>query len=273
MDKEYRDIGTNTDELSVQLYFDETNAIKWKIIIKNTNFVDNLNNNESISNNNNNMIIKTVDKNTNLLSKLYPNIYIINAKQKYSFSYEDVKLQIDEQKIDAYEINFGTFDYIKYNRLINDNLSKTIAWSHYLKNMKKFNTINLILDSIDISYINALINILNSALASNLDKVLIIFNDINLNIKNIIWLSKNLDNYEIINSEILLTSFNNNKDFITPIENVNQVKNITSFIIKKNMYNILLKKLSLKQISWETCLFQVIEENHFNCYQLNNNLF
>ena len=39
------------------------------------------------------------------------------------------------------------------------------------------------------------------------------------------------------------------------------------------MYNILLKKLTLKQISWETCLFQVIEENHFNCYQLNNNLF
>ena len=36
MSKEFNSIGVNTDPMSVQLYFDENNAIKWKIIFKNS---------------------------------------------------------------------------------------------------------------------------------------------------------------------------------------------------------------------------------------------
>ena len=54
-----------------------------------------------------------------------------------------------------------------------------------MKNIKKNTNINLTLNDIDLSEINALINILNNAISLNNTKILIIFNDITINYK--IW--------------------------------------------------------------------------------------
>ena len=166
-------------------------------------------------------------------------------------------------------IDYNTFDYIKYNNITNNNFNKITAWKKYIKN-----PIDIILDTIDISYINTIIKILNIGISHNYEQLLIIINDIGcINIKNISWLSDNIQEFEIKNAEILITSFTNNEKYNENIEIINSISNITSFIIKKNMYINFLNKLNIKNISWQSCLFQIIDEHKFKCYQLNLNLF
>ena len=278
MSKEFNSIGVNTDPMSVQLYFDENNSIKWKIVFKNeidTEIKYEQNNNKTVDTNN---ILDGNTKNSqmqaeHLINKLYPNIYIINGKNMYQFKYNNIDLLNDDNNILQKEIDYTNFDYIKYNRLIGESLLKNVSWKHYMKNIKKNTNINLTLNDIDLSEINALINILNNAISLNNSKILIIFNDITINYKNLSWLEKNIDTYDIINSDILLLKFIDNNELDKKITSIGQINKINSFVIKNSLYNNLLKKLLEKNISWETCLLQLIEDNPFRCNQINLPIF
>jgi hypothetical protein len=270
MSKEFNTIGVNTDPMSVQLYFDENNSIKWKIVFKNEiNSEIKYEHNNKISDINN--ISETQTDNDHLINKLYPNIYIINGKNMYQFKYNNIELLNEDNNIIQKEIDYTNFDYIKYNKLIGECLSKNISWKHYMKNIKK--DINLTLNDIELSEINALINILNNAISLNYTKILIIFNDITINYKNLSWLEKNKNTYDIINSDILLLKFIDNNQTDKKITSIGQINKINSFVIKNSLYNNLLKKLLDKNISWETCLLQLIEDSPFRCNQINSFIF
>jgi hypothetical protein len=274
MSKEFNSIGVNTDPMSVQLYFDENNAIKWKIIFKNdigSEIKYEPNNSNSNSNSNNTLEPNNISE--HLINKLYPNIYIINSKNMYQFKCNNIELLNDDNNIIQKEIDYANFDYIKYNRLIGECLSKNISWKHYMKNIKKDTNIDIKLNDIDLSEINALINIINNAISLNYTKILIIFDDITINFKNLSWLDKNNNNYDIINSDILLLKFIDNNISDKKITSIGQINKINSFVIKKSLYNIFLKKLLEKTISWETCLLQIIDDNPFRCNQINLPIF
>ena len=274
MSKEFNSIGVNTDPMSVQLYFDENNAIKWKIVFKNeisSEIKYELNNSSNSSNNNQVLEIKNISE--HLINKLFPNIYIINGKNMYQFKYNNIELLNEDNHIIQKEIDYTNFDYIKYNRLIGESLVKNISWKHYMKNIKKNTNIDIKLNDIEISEINALINILNNAISLNYAQILIIFNDITINYKNLSWLEKNITNYDIINSDILLLKFIDNNQIDKKITSIGQINKINSFVIKKLLYNNLLKKLLEKNVSWETCLLQLIEDNPFRCNQINSSIF
>jgi len=271
MSKEFNSIGVNTDPMSVQLYFDENNAIKWKIVFKNdigSEIKYELNNSS-----NNNQVLEQNNISEHLINKLFPNIYIINCKNMYQFKYNNIELLNDDNNIVQKEIDYANFDYIKYNRLISECLTKNISWKHYIKNIKKDNNIDIKLNDIDLSEINALINIMNNSISLNYAKTLIIFNDITVNYKNLSWLEKNNDNYDIINSDILLLKFIDNNKTDKKITSIGQINKINSFVIKNSLYNIFLKKLLEKTISWETCLLQIIDDNPFRCNQINLAIF
>ena len=274
MSKEFNSIGVNTDPMSVQLYFDENNAIKWKIVFKNdigSEIKYELNN--SSNNNNNNQVLEQNNILEHLINKLFPNIYIINCSNMYQFKYNNIELLNDDNNIIQKEIDYTNFDYIKYNRLIGESLVKNISWKHYMKNIKKNTNIDIKLNDIEISEINALINIINNSISLNYAKTLIIFNDITVNYKNLSWLEKNNDNYDIINSDILLLKFIDNNKTDKKITLIGQINKINSFVIKNSLYNIFLKKLLEKTISWETCLLQIIDDNPFRCNQINLPIF
>ena len=279
MSKEFNTIGVNTDPMSVQLYFDENNSIKWKIVFKNefNTEIKYEQNNSKVSDINNMSEAHTEKDATNslhLINKLYPNIYIINAKNLYQFKYNNIELLNDDNYIVQKEIDYTNFDYIKYNKLIGECLVKNISWKHYMKNIKKNTNIDIKLNDIDLSEINSLINILNNAISLNYPKILIIFNDITINFKNLSWLEKKIDTYDIINSDILLLKFIDNiSELNNKISSIGQIQKINSFVIKNSSYSNLVKKLSEKNISWETCLLQLIEENYFNCNQINLPIF
>lgn len=275
MSKEFNSIGVNTDPMSVQLYFDENNAIKWKIVFKNEldTEIKYEQNNSKVLDIKNNLEGNTKE---HLINKLYSNIYIINGKNMYQFKYNNIELLNDDNNIIKKEIDYTNFDYIKYNRLIGECLTKNVSWKHYMKNIKKNTNIDIKLNDIDLSEINALINILNNAISLNYTKILIIFNDITINFKNLSWLEKKIDTYDIINSDILLLKFiDNNKisELNNKISSIGQIQQINSFVIKNSLYSNLLKKLSEKNISWETCLLQLIDENPFRCNQINLSIF
>ena len=191
----------------------------------------------------------------------------------YQFKYNNIELLNDDNNIIKKEIDYTNFDYIKYNRLISECLTKNISWKHYMKNIKKNTNIDITLNDIDLSEINALINILNNAISLNYTKILIIFNDITINFKNLSWLDKNNNNYDIINSDILLLKFIDYNTTTNKITSIGQINKINSFVIKNSLYNNLLKKLLEKNISWETCLLQLIDENPFRCNQINLSIF
>ena len=115
MSKEFNSIGVNTDPMSVQLYFDENNSIKWKIVFKNeidTEIKYEQNNNKTVDTKN------ILDGNTknyqmqveHLINKLYPNIYIINGKNMYQFKYNNIELLNDDNNILQKEIDYTNFD-------------------------------------------------------------------------------------------------------------------------------------------------------------------
>lgn len=271
MSKEFNSIGVNTDPMSVQLYFDENNTIKWKIVFKNE--INSEIKYEQNTNSNNSKVLEINNISEHLINKLYPNIYIINGKNMYQFKYNNIELLNDDNYIVQKEIDYTNFDYIKYNRLIGECLTKNVSWKHYMKNIKKNTNIDIKLNDIDLSEINALINILNNAISLNYTKILIIFNDITINFKNLSWLEKNIDTYDIINSDILLLKFIDNNELNKKISSIGQIKKINSFVIKNSLYSNLLKKLLEKNISWETCLLQLIEDNPFRCNQINVPIF
>jgi hypothetical protein len=142
-----------------------------------------------------------------------------------------------------------------------------------MKNIKKNTNIDITLNDIDLSEINALINILNNAISLNYTKILIIFNDITINFKNLSWLDKNNNNYDITISDILLLKFIDYNKNDNKITSIGQINKINSFVIKRSLYDNLLKKLLEKNISWETCLLQLIDENPFRCNQINLSIF
>jgi hypothetical protein len=249
--KEFVSIGVNTDPLSVQLYFDENNSIKWKIIFKNSDFNDldfynkEIENQKNQKNNENN-------SNLNLINKHFSNIFVVNSKNVYNFMYNKINLNLEDTNEALFEIDYSNFDYIKYNKLIDENLTKNISWKHYLKNIKNNKNIELKLTQFEISEINALIDILNKSINLNYKKILIIFEDFILNNKNLKWFNKNIDLYEISTSDIILLHFIDNNNSDNKISNVGQINKIKSFIIKSTLYSSFLNKLIQKQCCWET---------------------
>jgi hypothetical protein len=272
MSKEYKSIGVNTDPLSVQLYFDENNAIKWKIICKETIIQTQQEpiKSDNILINNENKVKKEL-----VLSSVFNNIYIIGNKNKYTFNYNEISLELNDNNIEKVnEIQYQSFDYLKYNKIIDKNLSKNMAWIDYVKNIKNNNNINLDLTNIEISEINSLIDIITSAINNLHKECLIIFGDFTVNNKNLSWYIKNKNNYEIKSGKIILISFesHNLEPNNTKISNVSLIKTIKGFLIKSNMYKSFLSKLKEKIMSWQSCLCQLIYENEFNCYQLDNQI-
>jgi len=133
MSKEYKTIGVNTDPLSVQLYFDEKNAIKWKIIFKDTTFIDS---NQNQTNTN----LLNVQEPINLehvLTNIFPNIFIIGPKNKYQFKYNEIQLELDEIERPVYEIEYNSFDHLKYNKIISEDLDKKYSMETLFKKYEK----------------------------------------------------------------------------------------------------------------------------------------
>ena len=271
MIKEYNTTSTNTDPISVQLYFDENNSIKWKII-----FANSLNSTENRSEQSENTTSQTITGNIkHLITTLFPNIFIIGSKNKYPFMYNNINLSINDNDliISDPEVNYNNFDHYKYNKIINENLTKNVSWKHFLKTIKNNKLIDIKLNSIELSQINALIDILQNAIGYNYKKILIIFNDFNINTKNLIWLEKNFNTYEIDNSDIILIKFIDSNNFEQKISSIGKIKEIESFLIKKSLYSNLLNKLLNRNITWQSCLLQLIEDNYLKSNQINIPIF
>lgn len=280
MSKEFKSVGVNTDPLSVQLYFDENNSIKWKIIVKDSTYIESTQNNNQTQNQIQNQIQNQNNNPTHtehLLTNIFPNISIIGPKNKYEFKYNEILLELDEGPLQSYEIEYNSFDHLKYNRIIGENLNKNISWKHYIKSMKT-NTqpVDLNLDSIEVSQINSLIEVISLALTSNFKECLIVFGDFSVNTSNLTWYNKNKDKYELANSKIILlwyTSYSTNDTITKKIDLVSNFKELRAFVIKSNLYGELLKKLNEKKITWESCLYQLIEQNQFDSYQISSQIF
>jgi hypothetical protein len=278
MEKKFRTIGVNTDPLSVQLYFDENNTIKSKIIFKEnvtydqtdktTNIVEKTEQIDNIQKNND-------KKDILILSNIFSNIFIVGCKNKYNFKYNEIQLELNESNKTVNEINYESFDYLKYNKIIGENLLKNIAWKHYMKNIRNNININLDLTSIEISEINSLIDIINICINNGHKECLIIFGDFIINNTNLSSYIKNKNKYEITSAKIILVYFESFvlSDETAPnkikISNVSSPKTIKGFVIKSSIYDSFLNKLNQKTISWQSCLAQLIDENQFNSFQIN----
>lgn len=277
MSKEFRTIGTNTDPLSVQLYFDENNSIKWKIIFKD-GVIDQSQQQNKIQQQQIleklNDIVVAPNPDSNILN-IFENIYIIGSKNKYQFKYNDIQLEIDETESINFEVEYSSFDHLKYNKIIGESLEKNISWKHYLKSMRKDTNVDLNLNSIEISHINAMKEIIESAISANEKDCLIILGNFSFNQTNILWLKKNKDKFEITNSKILLLWSGNNleQEDGKKIGKILNFKDPKAFVIKSQLYNEFLKKLNQKKITWESCLYQLIEENQFDSYQIGPQIF
>lgn len=137
MNKEFVSIGVNTDPMSVQLYFDETNSIKWKIVFSNTSNV--------ISENKTQINDMNKEDMNHLITTLFPNIYIIGSKNTYPFLFNNINLSINDNDFIVTDMNidYNNFDYYKYNQIIQENLTKNVSWKHYLKMLKNNENINI----------------------------------------------------------------------------------------------------------------------------------
>ena len=283
MSKEFKTIGVNTDPLSVQLYFDENNSIKWKIIFKDSVYIDsnqnqNQNQNQSQNQSQNKFILnKELEKTEHILTNIFPNIFIIGSKNRYDFKYNEIPLELDETPLMSSDIDYNTFDHLKYNKIIGENLNKNISWKHYIKSIKtNTKSVDLNLDLIELSQINSLIEVISMASGSNLKECLVIFGDFSINTSNLSWYKKNKDKYELSNSKIVLlwyTSFNSENNPSKKLDTITNFKSLKAFVIISNLYNELLKKLNEKKITWESCLYQLIEQNQLDCYQISNQIF
>lgn len=296
MNKEFNSIGTNTDPLGVQLYFDENNSIKWKIVFKDPyqNTISEYltqpyQSNLPIQPNQLNQPAQQIQltQSTQLaqptqqppdhiITSIFSNIYLIAAKLRYSFKYIDIQLEMDDSEQIKHEIEYNSFDYFKYNKIIGEQLEKNIAWKHYLKSMKKSQMINLDLDPIEISQINAMINIINMAIELGQKECVIIMGDFSPNSTNIAWFKKNKEKYEISKGKIILLWYSNSNPPDSNEKKISQAlnfKDIKAFVIKSSLYTSFLKKLTEKKITWECCLAQCIEENQFESYQIVPQLF
>lgn len=270
MNPETSTIGVNTDPLFVQLYFDENNFIKWKLVFKDYSNDSSITTFQQSTQQTNNISEQTIPE--NILTNIYNHIFIIGAKNNYQFKYNDIQLEIDDTLPDPYEIEYNTFDHLKYNKLVNNfDLNKTKSWRHYVKNIKSDKPIKLDLNSIELSQINALINIIDLSITLGAKESLIIFGDFTVNSTGLAWLKKNKDKYELINGKILI--FNSKISIEKKIDSVTNYNDIKGFIIKANLYNEFLKKLNEKKITWESCLYQLVEENQFDSFQLGIQLF
>ncbi len=277
MSKEFKTIGTNTDPLSVQLYFDENNSIKWRIIFKD-GYLDQtqqINNYVQQSNDKELITVATPQIQENSVLGIFENIYIIGSKNKHPFKYNDIQLELDESVINDFEVEYSSFDHLKYNKIIDEDLDKNISWKHYLKSIRKNTDVNLTLNSIEISYINAIKEIIESAIAENQKECLILVGNFSINQTNILWLKKNKDKFEIKNSKILLLWSGNVFEQIDgkKIGKISNFKDPKGFVIKSQLYNDFLKKLNQNKLTWESCLYQLIEENQFDCYQIAPQIF
>jgi hypothetical protein len=284
MSKEFNTIGTNTDPLSVQLYFDENNSIKWRIIFKDTNQIFSTEytqpNGQMNQMNQINQINYPQVENQQVpehpITNLFSNIFIISPKYKYQFKYTDIQLELDDLEVVTHEIEYNSFDHLKFNKLTAQVHDKPTAWKHYLKSIRNSTQVNLDLDSIELSQINSLIKIINSSIESGSKECLIIFGDFSTNSTNITWFKKNKDKFEISKGKILLLWYTT-ADLTQPAEKkiipANNFTQLKSFIIKSQLYSDFLKKLNEKKITWESCLYQLIEENQFESYQIVPQLF
>jgi hypothetical protein len=278
MSKEFNSIGTNTDPLTVQLYFDDNNAIKWKIIFKDTNQImsTEYSQQSSIPLNDQNNQIDSQQLTDHIITTLFPNLFIINSKNKYQFKYTDIQLELDDIDLVSYEIEYSSFDHFKFNKEIGEQFEKNIAWKYYLKNIKNSIQVKLDLNLIEISQINSLIKIMNMSIETKSKECLIIFGDFLSNTTNISWFKKNKDKFEISKGKILLlwySTIDSKKNPDKKIYTANNFTNIKAFILKSQLYLDFLKKLNEKKITWETCLWQLIEENQFESYQIVPQLF
>jgi len=290
MSKEFRTIGTNTDPLSVQLYFDDNNSIKWRLIFKDCiidqsqqhNQINSQQHNQINSQQHNQIQTQQNDKDLvtstnqdNYILNIFENIYVIGSKNKYQFKYNDIQLQIDDVEIIDFEVEYNSFDHLKYNKTIGEDLEKNISWKHYLKTIKKNKDVNLNLNSIEMSYINAIGEIIESAISENQKECLIIIGNFSLNQTNISWLRKNKEKFEIKNSKILLLWSSNTIEHIDgkKIGKISNFKDPKAFLIKSQLYNDFLKKLNQNKITWESCLYQLIEENQFDSYEIVPQIF
>jgi len=289
MNTEYKDASTSTDPLSVQLYFDQNNVIRWNIITQlsesnendNDNKINNyVNINQSNINQSNINLIEQVNVENKkiILSNYFYNIYTINSKKNiYNFKYTNVNLYINDTNTNNNSVDYNTFDYIKYNSIVNGTFNKSNAWKDYIKKLKNGEEIQINLSVNDLSYIDAFITILDNAILNQLDKIMIIIDDLVMNIENIEDFSLISENFDIKNSRILITSYNDNIDnsnnLNTTYSLVNEVKMITSFVIIKDLYYSFKNKLLLKKSSWISCLQQLITESLISSFKLNKMLF
>lgn len=278
MSKEFRTIGTNTDPMSVQLYFDENNSIKWKIVFKEGDLAQGFHQTP----NTNTIDTPAVQQPSppsqeNYIQSICEHIYIIGSKNKYQFKYNDIQLQIDESIINDFEIEYSSFDHLKYNKSIGSDLDKNISWKHYLKSMRRDTDVNLALslNSMEISHINAMKEVIESAIAGNQNSCLIIIGSPSINQTNVLWFKKNKDKFEISNSKILLLWSANTLEQIDSkkIGKISNFKDPKAFVIKSQLYSEFLKKLNENKLTWESCLYQLIEENQFESYQIGPQIF
>jgi len=209
-----------------------------------------------------------------IMTNLFQNIFIISPKYKYQFKYTDIQLELEDVEPVIHEIEYSSFDHLKFNKTIRQQLNKNIAWKYYLKSMKNSTPVNLDLNAIELSQINSLIKIINMSIESNSKECLIVFGDFITNTTNMSWFRKNKDKYEISKGKILLLWYSTLDQIpekkISPANNFTQVK---AFVLRSQLYLDFLKKLKEKKITWESCLWQLIEENQFESYQITPQLF
>lgn len=237
--KTFTDAETNTDPLTVQIYIDDEGRIKGNIIMEETK--------EILQKQQTNALYIP-----SIVSEVFKNIYIINARNNYNFLYEKVPLIISSETSKKITTNFTNYDYSKnLNGITRENI-----WNNYMQT----STIDYnYLTTAEISYINAFSTIILTAKQKNLDEVFIIIDDHTLNLTTVSEYQSIQNTFEIENAKIILSSYKVNNNLLTKI---------TSLILRKDLYDKLLTKLHTKEMTIFMCLVNLIHENYFLVHKL-----
>jgi hypothetical protein len=248
-----KDIGTNTDPMDVEIYI-ENGLIKGRIIMSN-------NDQFKITSTESHTIDEEVQ---HILNSCCDQIFIINPKRDYSFIYVAEMLSMVEG-IATKNINYNNFDYRLYGQITGINNTREQLWSMYLNDDTNVHEQISLINSIELSYINAMINIIQNAKNYQYPEIIILINDKQVSASNINKFIDEKNDIELSLSSFIITSYN--------LNNFDLIIDISSFIIKEKMYDILLTKLLKYNSSMFMCLIELIDENYFDVHKLNNQLF